>query len=56
MVRNRFKQDTNEPRLVVDLVAEAGSVDDGQGDAGALLIKLEFWQGGNVSKTAMLHG
>lgn len=30
------------PGLVVNLVAEAGSVDDGQGDAGALLIQLEL--------------
>ena len=30
------------PSLVVYLVAEAGSVDNGQGDAGALLIQLEL--------------
>ncbi len=28
----------HEPRLIVDLVAEAGRIDDGHGDAGALFI------------------
>lgn len=31
------------PRFVVNLVAETGRVDDGQGDAGALLVKLKLW-------------
>lgn len=30
------------PGFVVDLVAESRGVDDGQRDAGALLVKLEF--------------
>lgn len=32
----------DEPGLVVDLVAETGGVDNGEGDAGALLVKLEL--------------
>lgn len=31
------------PRFVVNLVAETGRVDDGQGDAGALLVQLKLW-------------
>ena len=30
------------PGLVVDLVAKAGRVDNGQGDAGAFLVQLQF--------------
>jgi hypothetical protein len=29
--------------LVVYLVAESGSIDNGQGDTGALLVKLKLW-------------
>ena len=31
------------PRFIVNLVAETGRVDDGQGDAGALLVQLKLW-------------
>jgi hypothetical protein len=35
------------PGLVVDAIAEAGSVDNRQGDAGALLIKLQLCEAVN---------
>ena len=33
------------PRLVVNLVTESGSVDNGQGDAGAFLVQLKLCPG-----------
>lgn len=42
------------PRLVVNLVAKTGSVDDGQRDAGTFLIQLELWSPrGQLSRTGV---
>ena len=38
----KVADDLAKAGLVVDLVAEAGGVDNSQGDAGALLIKLKL--------------
>lgn len=44
------------PGLIVNLVAKARSVDDGQRDASALLVELEFCSSVRLGKCEIING
>ena len=44
------------PGLIVDLVTETRGINDGEGDASTLLIKLKFCKAGQISIEYIVHG